>query len=56
MGFIADGLIFKDLTGYFRLVIQNILPYFWRSKPLKIRPLPGLGGIFFEISSFEEQP
>jgi len=23
---------------------------------LKISPLPGLGGIFFEISSFEDQP
>jgi hypothetical protein len=33
-----------------------ILPGVLRSKPLKIRPLQALGGILFEISSFEEQP
>jgi len=29
---------------------------FWRSKPLKISPLQALGGILFEMSSFQEQP
>jgi hypothetical protein len=29
---------------------------FWWSKPLKIRPLQALGGILFEMSSFQEQP
>ena len=33
-----------------------ILPRVLRSKPLKISPLQALGGISFEISSFEEQP
>ena len=26
MGLIADGLIFKDLIGHLRLVIQDVLP------------------------------
>ena len=54
MGFIADSLIFKDLTGPLRL-LTGYSDKLWGRKPLKIRPLPGLVGIFFEISSFEEQ-
>ena len=55
MGFIAGGLIFKGLIESF-LVITGYSAITLGRKPLKIRPLPGLGGILFEISSFEEQP
>jgi hypothetical protein len=46
MGSIADGLIFKGLTGPFRLV-TGYSAMASGSKPLKIRPLQGLVGIFF---------
>jgi hypothetical protein len=46
MGSIADGLIFKGLIFTFRFV-TGYSAKLCGSKPLKIRPLPGLAGIFF---------
>jgi len=51
--FIGGGLIFKGLIDY--LPIITVYPALASGrKPLKIRPLQGLGGISSEISSFEE--
>ena len=52
--FIAGGLIFKGLNNYLLITIWYSA---WASgsKPLKIRPLPTLGGISFEISFFEDR-
>ena len=54
IGFIAGGLIFKDLRDYIPITtIYSTLAS--GRKSLKIRPLPTLGGISFEISSFEDR-
>jgi hypothetical protein len=53
IGFIAGGLIFKGLSNYLP-IITRYSAVASRHKPLKIRPLPALGGISFEISSFED--
>jgi len=50
IGFIAGGLIFKDLI-YYLPIITGYSAWSSGRKPLKIRPLPALGGISFEISS-----
>jgi len=50
IGFVACGLIFKGLIDSFRLVTGYSAIDLGR-KPLKIRPLPGFGGIFKKISS-----
>jgi len=50
IGFIAGGLIFKDLSNYLP-IITRYSAFASGRKPLKIRPLPALGGISFEISS-----
>ena len=51
IGFIAGGLLFKGLINYLPIITGHsaLAP---RRKPLKIRPLLGLGGFLFEISSF----
>ena len=53
IGFIAGGLIFKDLSNYLPIITGYSAIASGR-KSLKIRPLPTLGGISFEISSFED--
>jgi hypothetical protein len=53
IAFIAGGLIFKGLSNDLPIITRYsavVSGY----KPLKIRPLPALGGISFEISSFED--
>jgi len=50
IGFIAGGLIFKGLI-YYLPIITGYSAWASGRKPLKIRPLPALGGISFEISS-----
>jgi len=54
MGFIAGGLIFKGLSNDLSIISKYSALASGR-KPLKIRPLPALGGISFEISSFEDR-
>ena len=54
IGFIAGGLIFKGLMNYLPIILSYSALTSGR-KPLKIRPLPTLGGISFEISSFEDR-
>jgi hypothetical protein len=54
IGFLAGGLIFKGLRYYLPIITGYSALASW-SKPLKIRPLPTLGGISFEISSFEDR-
>jgi hypothetical protein len=54
IGFIAGGLIFKGLSNQLHItIVYSVFAY--RRKPLKIRPRPALGGIPFEISSFEDR-
>jgi len=53
IGFIPCGLVFKGLIDSFLLITKYSAITSGR-KPLKTRPLPGLGGILFEISSFKE--
>jgi hypothetical protein len=50
IGLVAGGLVFKGLISYLPIITGYPA---WSSgrKPLKIRPLPTLGGISFEISS-----
>ena len=51
--FIAGGLLFEGSIDYpSKITVYSALAS--GRKPLKIRPRPGLGGISFEISSFEE--
>jgi hypothetical protein len=52
-GFIAGGLILKGLSNCLRIITSYSAVASGR-KPLKIRPLPALGGISFEISPFED--
>jgi len=52
--FIAGGLIFKGLSNDLP-IITRYSTFASERKPLKIRPLPALGGISFEISSFEDR-
>ena len=52
--FIAGGLIFKGLRNYLPIT-AGYSTFASGRKPLKIRPLPALSGISFEISSFEER-
>ena len=52
--FIAGGLIFKGLIDYLPIITVYSALVSGR-KPLKIRPLQALGGISFEISSFEDR-
>jgi hypothetical protein len=52
--FIAGGLIFKGLR-YYSPIITGHPSLASGCKPLKIKPLPTLGGIPFEISSFEDR-
>ena len=54
IGLIAGGLIFKDLNSYLPIT-KGYSTFTSGRKPLKIRPLPTLGGISFEISSFEDR-
>jgi hypothetical protein len=54
IGFIAGGLIFKGLRNYLPVTAGYSTLASGR-KPLKIRPLPTLGGISFETSSFEDR-
>ena len=52
--FVAGGLIFKDLSNYLPIITKYSVLVSGR-KSLKKRPLPALGGISFEISSFEDR-
>jgi tetratricopeptide (TPR) repeat protein len=54
MGSIAGGLIFKGLSNCL-LITAGYSTLASGRKPLKIRPLPTLGGISFEISSFKDR-
>jgi hypothetical protein len=51
---IAGGLIFKGLSNYL-LITTGYSTFVPGRKPLKIRPRQTLGGISFEISSFEDR-
>jgi len=52
--FIAGGLIFKGLSSDLPIITRYYAVASGR-KSLKIRPLPALGVIFFEISYFEDR-
>jgi hypothetical protein len=54
IGLVASGLIFKGLWNHLAIITRYSASASGR-KPLKIRPLIALGGISFEISSFEER-
>jgi len=54
IGLIAGGLIFKGLSNDLP-IIAKYSAFASGRKPLKIRPLPALGGISFEIPSFEDR-
>ena len=52
--FIAGGLIFKGLSSDLPIITRYYAVASGR-KSLKIRPLPALGGIYFEMSSFKDR-
>ena len=54
IGLIAGGLIFKGSINDLPMIAGPSAVASGR-KPLKIRPLPALGGISFEMPSFEDR-